>query len=210
MTNSYDPREAGKSITEAYCFLKDAYRQINELYRTAEAFFGECSPPWTADAPVLTWDNSTAPNSADRWIPRWFSRSWKRIEEDDEGWRSIASLFVYLEDKDGRNIPEPWACCILLEPTRPDSPQDWNRWMVSDAAWGNTKTYKPQRWLDKEAENVFNWTDSKKWSVRACGYYLALTDIKDEKDVRQLIVDPLVALSEGWDKAKVPQKLIQW
>ncbi len=205
MSSEVDPKEAARSIREAYSFLARTHAEIAKLLTTADAVFGECSPAWESDDTAVTWENSSSIHNPGKWMPRFFMRVWKHPGKSGENWHRAAVLHVVMRDNEDPKA-DPWLGCYLFEAIPRDGLSDWSLWWVDSA--GEDTLFNVEHTPEDAEFESFGWSepkDKEKTPVRVCGYYLALTRVSSTEDVRRLVVEPLISLEDGWDPDKLPE-----
>lgn len=198
-----DPREAGRSIAQAFEFLKQTTIEIAELLQTLGKLFGESDPPWESQETTVTWYNSAAIDNPERWIPRFFIRVWrKQSYGKNKNWRRAVAAHIELDTSSDGNTGEPWIGCYLLDTLREEGIDMWQWWWIADM-WNHFDIRFPPGFENRAME----WSDprdAKSVPVRLCGFWLKLTDLRSEADLRRMIVGPLLALETGWEASKLP------
>jgi len=201
--STFDAAVAGRSIKDAFDFLRGTFVDVSTLLSTVDSQFSssEQNPPWRDLAPyaAITWENSSAHYAPEKWIPRYFIRVWW---EDGEAEREGCKAAVLHLTFDDAGEEEPWIGCYLIESLAPFKGNDWSYdW------FRNLEGSFEVRWTGKDKEAFF-WSDAKEESgipCKICGYYLNLTDVRSADDVRALIVEPLVKLAKEWNVEVLPR-----
>ncbi|MCC6651659.1 MAG: hypothetical protein IT348_10975 [Candidatus Eisenbacteria bacterium] len=209
MTTPDERRKAGRNFKSLYQAMADTHESISQMLRSFDAILQQREPPWICNYSAVTWDNSASLGQPRKWVPRLFGRAWLR-RDGDENWNRAVALYVQAHDEQ----PEPWVLCALLETLDEQGLGDtglgawWSWiWRLGDA---NVLRWN---WVPGREDQAFAWSspsDEKKVPVRACGYYLHLTDLESADDLVRLVVDPLLSLHDGWDEKKLPADLPTW
>lgn len=204
-----EKRKAGLNIKSLHEAMLETHRSIADLLRTMDMLLENREPAWVSNYETVTWHNSANLSSPAKWLPRKFARAWLRRDGDDP-WRRALALYVQAFDE----TYEPWVACALLESLSEagldDSrPGQWWSWI-----WrlGHAEPFKFQ-WVPGMEHQAFAWSepnDPSKLPVRACGYYLYLTDLQSPDDLNKLVIEPLLALHDDWDASFLPQPLPKW
>lgn len=205
MKEDHDSREAGKSIAKAFQFLKETNIQISTFLKTLDNIFGGMEKSLVpTDSTTVTWDNSAAIYKPAQWIPRYFSRIWREPPPNPNkyAWYKGFAVHIQLDFHADKNDNEPWVGCYVLESLKKNGCDSWRTYWLS-----NTHDYFKLIYPHNFEKRAFSWSDpkdAKSTPVRICGYWLNLTDVRSEKDLRKMIVEPLIDLDGGWDVNKLP------
>ena len=201
MSQDFDPREAGRSIVTAFNFLKQTNSEIAQLLQTLGKLFGEADPPWEAQEPTVTWYNSATIDNPARWIPRFFIRVWRK-RSDGKNWKRAVAVHIALDALFDRDLDEPRIGCYLLDALREEGIQTWQTWWLTD--FRRQLDARFPHGLERQAMEWSEPRDPNSMPVRMCGFWLNLTDLRSEEELRRMIVEPLLKLEAGWELSKLP------
>ena len=211
MTETFDAREAGLSITRAHRYLKHSFSEIATLLRTCDTQFGSV---WRSLDSYVTWDNSASITSPEQWIPRYFRRFWRESmgKTSPTRWQRALAMDIWIDvDLPNHGTDEPWVGCYVFEALEPSGIDGWRTMWMSQIA---EEPVYSMRWAPGLEHRAFEWSTLKTpregERFQVCGYFLRLTDIGSADNLEKMVTGPLVALANGWSVDKLPQPLPVW
>lgn len=177
--------DEGETILNAIRQIRDLHRSASLLLKTADAAMAEQAWGNAKNDATALHQMSYSIDSPDRWMPREVFRYYKHTDHPS----ILASIAVLLDDSEGR-LSEPLVSAALFDFGQGRTAGTFYNWLAS--------IYKaiPGREADGEYLEIARPQLEQSWQSdfeRAWCFTLPLVNINSESDLRQKVVQKLIA-----------------